>query len=249
MEVRGGKTHAPRPGSLSGDPGAPAPRDKAAMVCKPGELKSIFPTVVLARRLDTIMPMNRRLHEIVLERELVDPGIGVSNVGGWHSQGDLMNWDYPEIRALMRECFEAGRDMTQASLPPGVEGEIRLRFNGGCWANLLRDGGYNTVHNHAAAVWSGCYYVSLGDPDPQPNYNGWIEFQDPRPANIHSHKEKVRPEAGLLLLFPGWLNHYVNPFRGRGERISIAFNFDVEVVPHKMQASDLQAFRQGTPVG
>jgi hypothetical protein len=98
-------------------------------------------------------------------------------------------------------------------------------------------------------VWSGCYYVTIGDPDPQPAHNGWIEFQDPRPANIHGHKEKVRPEPGLLLLFPAWLNHYVNPYRGRGERISIAFNFDVEVVPKQMQANDLRAFRQGTPVG
>lgn len=228
---------------------AGALRDEAAMVCKPGELKSIFPTLVLVRRLDAIVPMNERLHQIVLERERVDPGIGVSNVGGWHSQSDLMNWDYPEIRALMRECIEAGRDMTQATLPPGIDGDIRLRFHGGCWANLLRDGGYNTVHNHAAAVWSGCYYVTIGDPDPQPAYNGWIEFQDPRPANIHAHKEKVRPEAGVLLMFPAWLNHYVNPFRGRGERISIAFNFDVEVVPRQMQAGDLRAFKQGTPVG
>lgn len=218
------------------------------MVCKPGELTNIFPTTILTRRLDAILPLNGRLRELVLERERVQPGIGISNVGGWHSPPDLMTWDFPEVRALMREFFAAGRDMTQANLPPGIDGEIRLRFHGGCWANLLRDGGYNTVHNHAAAVWSGCYYVCIGEPDPGPPHNGWIEFQDPRGANIHSHKEKVQPQPGLLLIFPGWLNHYVNPFRGRGERISIAFNLDVEVVARPQAAGMPQPLRQGTPV-
>ena len=36
---------------------------------------------------------------------------------------------------------------------------------------------------------------------------------------------------GLLLMFPSWLNHFVNPFMGGGERISIAFNLDAEVIP------------------
>lgn len=220
------------------------------MVCKPGELKPIFPTVILARRLDALIPLNDRLHQIVLERERRDPaGLGASNVGGRHSAGDLHEWDYPEIRALVREFFEAGRDMTAATLPPGLDGEIRLRFHGGCWANLLRNGGYNTVHNHATAVWSGSYYVCLGEPEPGPRHNGWIEFQDPRPANIHGGKERVRPEPGLLLMFPGWLNHYVHPFRGRGERISIAFNLDVEVVPARLRAQDVAAFKQSSPVG
>ena len=34
-------------------------------------------------------------------------------------------------------------------------------------------------------------------------------------------------------MFPGWLNHFVNPFKGTGERISIAFNLDVEIDPHR----------------
>lgn len=40
-----------------------------------------------------------------------------------------------------------------------------------------------------------------------------------------------RPEAGMLLLFPSWLTHTVNPYRGIRERISVAFN--VRVVPRR----------------
>ena len=194
------------------------------------EVRPCFTTPLLVRRLDRVAPANERLREIVLERERTHPGIVASNVGSWHSTADLMDWDFPEIRALMREFLCAGHDMTVAALPPGLTGEIKVGFYGGCWANVLRDGGYNTIHNHPGAVWSGSYYVSVGVARPEPRFNGWIEFQDPRPANIHGQKERLRPEPGMLVMFPSWLNHYVNPFRGDGERISIAFNLTTQVV-------------------
>ena len=60
--------------------------------------------------------------------------------------------------------------------------------------------------------------------------NGNFEFMDPRGGNVHGGKEIVRPEPGLLMVFPAWLNHYVNPYHGDGERISIAWNFNVEIL-------------------
>jgi hypothetical protein len=37
-------------------------------------------------------------------------------------------------------------------------------------------------------------------------------------------------------MWPAWLNHYVNPFSGKGERISITFNLDNGVVAAKPAA-------------
>ena len=75
------------------------------------------------------------------------------------------------------------------------------------------------------------YYVSLGEPDPGTELNGAIEFLDPRPsANLPipgyrtGSAMAVNPTAGEFILFPSWIQHYVMPFRGRGDRISIAFN-------------------------
>ena len=31
-----------------------------------------------------------------------------------------------------------------------------------------------------------------------------------------------------MLVFPSWVRHYVTPYHGRGERISIAFNVRME---------------------
>jgi uncharacterized protein (TIGR02466 family) len=35
----------------------------------------------------------------------------------------------------------------------------------------------------------------------------------------------VEPRSGLLLLWESWLRHEVLPGTGRGERLSISFNF------------------------
>ena len=114
--------------------------------------------------------------------------------------------------------------MTSTLFPIKKDDEIKVTPYGGAWVNLLRNGAYNKVHNHPGAVWSAVYYVSLGRPDKTIPDNGLIEFMDPRPGNIHGGKEKIEPEDGLLIIFPSWLYHYVNPYQGEMERISIAFN-------------------------
>ena len=40
-------------------------------------------------------------------------------------------------------------------------------------------------------------------------------------------QEFVKPEVGLMLIFPHWLNHQVMPFFGKGERRSLAANFNI----------------------
>lgn len=198
--------------------------------CSSQELTSLFPTVLLRRRFPDAQKKNVRLREIVLEHEKSDPGVGHSNVGGWHSSADLWDWPEPEMRELCAWVTRAAEDLTGTVVPVQPGDSIRAVPYGGAWANLLRDGGYNKVHNHPGAVWSAVYYVSTGTPAAHPPGNGCFEFMDPRPGNIHGGKEILPPEAGLLLMFPAWLYHYVNPFHGTGERISLAFNMNAEIM-------------------
>jgi hypothetical protein len=39
--------------------------------------------------------------------------------------------------------------------------------------------------------------------------------------------QRISPRAGTLVVFPSWLSHGVCPYRGTGERISIAINFSL----------------------
>jgi Putative 2OG-Fe(II) oxygenase len=40
----------------------------------------------------------------------------------------------------------------------------------------------------------------------------------------------IEPQPGMLLAFPAWLEHFVHPFFGEGERISVAINVMIRKV-------------------
>ena len=100
------------------------------------------------------------------------------------------------------------------------------------WVNLLRGPGHHSAHIHPHSFISGTLYVEV------PKGSGSIRFEDPRlpmmmaaPTRQADAPEElqpfvtVEPRPGLLLLFESWLRHEVLPGTGRGERLSISFNF------------------------
>ena len=100
------------------------------------------------------------------------------------------------------------------------------------WVNLLRGGGHHAAHIHPHSILSGTLYVET------PAVSGPIRFEDPRlpmmmaaPIRSPDAPEALRqfvdvePEPGLLLMWESWLRHEVRPGKGRGERLSISFNF------------------------
>ena len=100
------------------------------------------------------------------------------------------------------------------------------------WVNLLRGRGHHSAHIHPHSIISGTLYVEV------PKGSGAIRFEDPRlpmmmaaPTRIPQAAEElqpfvsVEPRPGLLLLWESWLRHEVLPGTGRGERLSISFNF------------------------
>jgi uncharacterized protein (TIGR02466 family) len=100
------------------------------------------------------------------------------------------------------------------------------------WVNLLKSGGHHSAHIHPHSIISGTLYVEV------PAGAGAIRFEDPRlpllmaapPRRKDADEElqpfiSVEPRRGLLLLWESWLRHEVLPGTGRGERLSISFNF------------------------
>jgi len=93
------------------------------------------------------------------------------------------------------------------------------------WVNLLKSGGQHSGHIHPHSILSGTFYVEV------PTASGAIRFEDPRlplmmaaPARPDSFVT-VAPRPGLLLLWESWLRHEVLAGTGKGERLSISFNF------------------------
>lgn len=198
-----------------------------------GAIDFAFPTPILLRQFPDTAETNAALHALALEREKSSTSIGRSNVGGWHSAEDVFEWPGPAIAAFCGYVAEGVSEITQFSLDGKLDRPVDIDMDGGAWVNLCRDGGYNKIHNHPDCDWSGVYYVTLGTPAPDaPPEAGKIEFLDPRMAATDIGvngadalpKLVIDPQPGLLVIFPSWLYHYVNPFHGTGERISIAFN-------------------------
>lgn len=199
-----------------------------------GNVLLAFVTPVLVRRWPDKADLNRRLRDVILEAESREPGMSRSNVGGWHSTDDFFNWGDPAIGELHSLIGEGTREITLHICGDGIRGrDAEIAVSG--WANVSRDRAYNRPHDHLRYTWSGVYYVSLGEPEPDLANNGAIEFLDPRlgvdfrnlPDATVGPYLRVQPEPSMMLMFPSWLRHWVHPFHGRGERISIAFNVNL----------------------
>jgi uncharacterized protein (TIGR02466 family) len=93
------------------------------------------------------------------------------------------------------------------------------------WVNLLKASGQHSGHIHPNSLISGTLYVEV------PAGAGPIRFEDPRLPLMMAARPRqdafvtVEPRPGLLLLWESWLRHEVLPGTGRGERLSISFNF------------------------
>ena len=93
------------------------------------------------------------------------------------------------------------------------------------WVNLLKSGGQHGGHIHPHSIISGTFYVEA------PAGSGAIRFEDPRLPLMMAAPPRadtfvtVQPRPGLLLMWESWLRHEVLPGAGKGERLSISFNF------------------------
>ena len=194
-----------------------------------------FPTPIATFLLPNRKEINRALEPVVLAREAGAAGLNISNVGGWHSEADALSW--PELRQtdLEESLDSAVRHMIAFdSRITRFRADIALN----AWVNVNRAGDFNAFHSHPNQHWSGVYYIRAGEygSDKHP-HAGHIELIDPRGSinglsypgkNQFGSSVKFAPRDGLLLLFPSWLKHHVNPFTSDTVRISLAFNARVE---------------------
>jgi hypothetical protein len=127
----------------------------------------------------------------------------------------------------------AVREAVRATVP-GAGREHLDHWKIMAWCNVNARGAYNRPHYHDGYgnLWSGFYYVDTGRTPGHQDVGGCTKFQDrsgvakevlsnPDP---YEREVTVHPKAGLMLLFPGRLYHYVEPYQGDDVRITIAFN-------------------------
>ena len=130
------------------------------------------------------------------------------------------------------------------------------------WSVHSYEGDYNPIHDHGTKTimgisttsWTkvpqqildqptagdGNYslYNSSGDCD------GYIAFNYGRNELMNTERLRppqsfvMQPEVGKLLVFPSWLQHMVYPFKGKGERRTVASNlncWDIQEQPTEIE--------------
>jgi hypothetical protein len=101
----------------------------------------------------------------------------------------------------------------------------------GSWSVQLQPGGFHVNHVHPAGWLSSAYYVELPRAAESPQIvaadsrAGWLSFGEPGMALEGVGPDHfVKPEPGLLVLFPSYLWHGTVPFAEGGRRLTAAFD-------------------------
>ena len=151
-----------------------------------------------------------------------DSGVTISNRIGYQSH----SYEYESLD-FMKPCIdEILAKLTLVYYDFGLVGQPCL---GNYWFNINHKGSYNTSHNHPLSFFSAVLYIKV------PENSGAIVFKRPdmlkdyilphinTPKNFCSWT--INPEENLLIIFPSYLYHHVDPNMSNEERISVAFNF------------------------
>lgn len=180
--------------------------------------------------------LRAELTRILLDEAETAAGVQRSNVGGWHSEPDLFTRPGPAFAALQRLLFSEFREALQLQAQArGRTVHPELRIGGQAWAMVMESGHYSVPHHHGDAHWACVFYVDAGELPADPKTpTGMLTFLDPRgplkgedPLELFETRQDLRPKDGLLVFFPGWLQHHVHPYAGDRPRVSISANLVV----------------------
>ena len=139
-----------------------------------------------------------------------------SNRGGWQSELYKPEGEFePLVKEIKECCSHLPLDIKEILVPQ-------------LWVNVNKRGDWNTIHQHGAYHLAGTYYVKV------PKNCGQLVFRDPRPGAMSNlfmlnrfdkgEFKKINLIDGLLMIWPSYLDHFVEPSQTDEERISISFD-------------------------
>lgn len=196
----------------------------------------LWPTIFVQRRLEGHEDPDRDLLDLIVAMER-----GNRDLTTDYRETDLFNLDRPGVNWLREQVNQTVIGYFRHL---GIAYPINWTIQG--WANLNRFGDYHDAHNHPRSYLSGTYYVKIPAKreklrvrkDVRP---GCITFYDPRPGvNMGAIRDDpyidpeytVAPEAGMLLMWPAFINHFVHPNLSRDKRVSVSFNIVLKWSDH-----------------
>jgi len=139
-----------------------------------------------------------------------------------HGSQTMRNlFDYPDgaIRALFRTLdAPIGQHIANLGTPH------HNYAIASAWSVRLNSGGFHINHVHPEGWISSAFYVRT--PKNLQGSEGFLKFGEPGPPTKPHLREEhlVKPEPGLLVLFPSYMWHGTVPFASNEKRLTCAFD-------------------------
>ncbi|MEA2904158.1 MAG: hypothetical protein QOI12_1545 [Alphaproteobacteria bacterium] len=158
------------------------------------------------------------------------PKYAIRGAGAWIGQLELAGGPLAqELFARIRGAVEAYVAERQAFADHPMIAHRPECVDLAGWATEVHHDGHQIPHIHPAGWVSGVYYVEAPPVEPDSDSNpGEIEFGPLSfglaDENVRFPHWRVKPEPGLLLLFPSYYAHRTLPTGVSAQRISVAFD-------------------------
>jgi uncharacterized protein (TIGR02466 family) len=180
-------------------------------------LENIMPIPIWGFKLPNYGSFNTELIKFAYWLKNSSKGKKRSNFLGWQSH-DYIFEEYKEllhplIDKLDEISFGIAEEFSERTKAP-------LNIDS-MWLNINSQYSYNAHHVHSGQL-SGVYYVRV------PENCGRLILVNPasrsETSRIRVKNYGLTPESGACIIFPSWLEHYVEPNENTEDRISISFN-------------------------
>lgn len=191
--------------------------------------------LIMTRQIESDKPadfLNRLTHVLEDMHSTARHPIGQSLRNGTQTFNDIFDDSNAIIQELKHWIHEQAIRMTGEHTVNRYHPFLRyvgdkIDFNAS-WSVNLTQGGFHTSHFHPKGWLSGVFYVDVPEAI-EHGGEGWLQFGRPEISQLPLDPDfVVKPETGLLVLFPSFMWHGTLPFSRGKRRMTVAF----DLVPH-----------------
>jgi uncharacterized protein (TIGR02466 family) len=195
-----------------------------------------YPLLLSTRRLDgtprwpSITAFNDELAQCIFRHPTLERDPAVAATKGGSQTLEIFDGDEPAFAELKRFIDDSVTAYLDGVAPRAThiysEPQPASRSLN-AWAVVLRSGGHQRPHFHPAALVSGVYYVRVPEvvKAGAAGEAGFLVFGPPSDgASASTLSCPIRPQEGMVVVFPSYFWHRTVPFESDEARISIAFD-------------------------
>ena len=121
---------------------------KTDMMDTPSDrLNLFFPIPVFVTKIANPDELNMQLRQLIEEEWKADPGITISNQGGWHSKKSLFQSNHLAVTQFKEEIRNAIKELLfqlYGSIPNDQPEDFEIQ----AWANINTHDTFNRPHDH-----------------------------------------------------------------------------------------------------